>query len=62
MKETVRNMPRSIIFRQEKVIVIVFDFGMSIAESIFFGFLMYWIGMFYYLFYGLVIGIGKLIC
>lgn len=34
MKETVRNMPKSIVFREENVIVIVFDFGMSIAESI----------------------------
>ena len=35
MKDTVRNIPSSIVFKDENVIVIVFDFGMSIADSIF---------------------------
>lgn len=39
MKDTVRNIPSSIVFKDEKVIVIVFDFGMSIADSIFWIFL-----------------------
>lgn len=47
MKDTVRNIPSSIVFKDENVIVIVFDFGMSIADSIFWIFDVDW--MFYYL-------------
>ena len=47
MKDTVRNIPSSIVFKDENVIVIVFDFGMSIADSIFWIFYGDW--MFYYL-------------
>lgn len=47
MKDTVRNIPSSIVFKDEKEIVIVFDFGMSIADSIFWIFYGDW--MFYYL-------------